>query len=70
MEWLREWVAFSTASQSLIFYLIKIENALAIHIITRLKWDVFIKLVLLYHYKICRMKKILFNLSASSSSPY
>ena len=59
MDWLREWLVFSTASQSLIYYLIKIEIRLAIHVITSLKWDVFIKLVLLYHYKICRMKKIL-----------
>jgi len=53
MELLREWLLFSIVSQSLILYLIKIELVLAIHIITRLKWDVFIKLVLLYHYKIC-----------------
>ena len=61
MEWLHSWHVFSTASQSLILYLIKIEIASAIHIITLLKWDVFIKLVLLYHYKICRMKKIFFS---------
>jgi len=61
MKWLRSWLVFSTASQSLILYLIKIKIASAIHIITSLKWDVFIKLVLLYHYKIFRMKKILFS---------
>ena len=52
MDWLREWLVFSTASQLLIYYLIKIEIRLAIHVITSLKWDVFIKLVLLYNYKI------------------
>lgn len=49
------------ASQSLIHYLVKIVIRTAIHVITELRWDVFIKLVLLYHYKICRMKKILFS---------
>ena len=33
----------------------------AIHVITEIGCDVFVKLVLLYHYKICRMKKILFS---------
>ena len=58
---MHQWLVFLTASQLLIYYLIKIEIVSAIQIITRLKWDVFIKLVLLYNYKICRMRKILFS---------
>jgi hypothetical protein len=53
--------SFLIASQPLILYLIKIAIGTAIHVITEIGCDVFVKLVLLYHYKISRMKKILFS---------
>jgi Zn-dependent M28 family amino/carboxypeptidase len=53
--------SFLIASQSLIYYLIKIAIGMAIQVITEIGCDVFVKLVLLYHYKISRMKKILFS---------
>ena len=53
--------SFLIASQPLILYLIKIAIGTAIQVITEIGCDVFVKLVLLYHYKICRMKKILFS---------
>jgi carboxypeptidase Q len=43
------------------YFFTKIKIITAIHIITKLKWDVFIKLVLLFHYKICQMKKVFFK---------